>query len=330
MKVFYTLLIGVMSTGLAVAEPVERDLSKVVGPDECGECHENEVAAWRETKHFKSFQEISRSDEGRKIAKKMGVKRIKKDSDCVACHFLSGPKGGGIRPIAGIACESCHTPAKEWVNIHNDYGGKDVKKDQETPAHKKARIRKMEAAGMIRPSDVYELANNCYGCHLVPNEKLVNTGGHKAGSEFELVAWSQGEVRHNYARSKTGKENVESSVERKRLLFVVGHALELEHSLRAVGEATKKADYAVKMAKRAKASKARVKKISGIIGVPELDQMVKASAGAKLKLNNRAQLSAAADKVQAAARKLAANYDGAGWGALDKYLPKKYKGAPAK
>lgn len=312
------------------AEPVPRDLNKVVGPEECGECHKDEVAVWRETHHYKSFYDISRSDDGRKIANKMGVKRIKKDSVCVACHFLSGPKDGHIQPISGIACESCHTPAKDWIKVHSDYGGKDVKKDQETPAHKAERLRKLVAAGMIGPDNVYDLANNCYGCHLVPNEKLVNVGGHKAGSAFELVAWSQGEIRHNFMGSPDGKQNQEDSPARKRLLFVVGHTLELQHSLRGVAKATKKATYAVEMAKRAKAAAARVQKLSTLIKVPELDEIVAVAHGVQLKLNNKAPLEAAADKIAAASRRLASRYDGGAWGALDKYLPKETKGKPAK
>jgi hypothetical protein len=326
----FMILFCMTLTAAAQAEPVARDLNKVVGPEKCGECHKDEVAVWRETHHYKSFYDIARSEDGRKIATNMGVKRIKKDSVCVACHFLSGPKDGKIQPISGVACESCHTPAKDWIKVHNDYGGKDVKKAQETPAHKAERLRKIAAAGMIGPNDIYELANNCYGCHLVPNEKLVNVGGHKAGSDFELVAWSQGEIRHNFLSSPSGKVNLEAPVARKRLMFVVGHTLELQHSLRGVAKATQKDKYAVAMAKRAKAAAARVQKLATLIKVPELDQMVKVASGVQLKLNNEAQLLAAADKIAAASKRLAAGYDGSAWGALDKYLPKETKGHPAK
>ena len=41
----------------------------------------------------------------------------------------------------------------------------------------------------------------------VPEERLVNVGGHTAGSAFELVSWSQGEVRHNLQKS-AGKDGV--------------------------------------------------------------------------------------------------------------------------
>ena len=88
---------------------------------------------------------------------------------------------------------------------------------------------------MIRPRSLYQLAKNCYGCHVVPQEDLVNKGGHRAGSDFELVSWSQGEVLHNTWYSK-GKDNVAASAERKRMLYLVGLGVELETALRARGD----------------------------------------------------------------------------------------------
>ena len=55
---------------------------------------------------------------------------------------------------------------------------------------------------MNNPHNIYLIARQCYDCHTVPNERLVNVGGHLAGSQdFELVAWSQGMVRHNFLRT---------------------------------------------------------------------------------------------------------------------------------
>ena len=71
-----------------------------------------------------------------------------------------------------------------------------------------------------------------------------------AGSAFELVSWSQGEVRHNTWHSK-GRENVPASAARMRMLYLVGLGVELETALRAVGKATVRKAYAFEMAKRA-------------------------------------------------------------------------------
>ncbi|MGH6738606.1 MAG: cytochrome c family protein, partial [Bradyrhizobium sp.] len=169
---------------------------------------------------------------------------------------------------------------------------------------------------------------NCFSCHLVPNEKLVNVGGHTAGSAFELVSWSQGEVRHNNWYNK-GASNHEDSPERKRMLFLVGRIVELETALIGVSRATARADYAVKMAKRADDAR----KVIGILAkllpnVPEFPAIAEIANGAGLRLNNEAALVAAAGKVSVLGLKFSNGYDGSTFAAIDKYIPgpDKYKG----
>ncbi|MGR9105439.1 MAG: cytochrome c family protein [Gammaproteobacteria bacterium] len=309
----------------AVAGP---DPAKVVGASECGECHKKEVEAWRSTHHYTTYNELSRKKDAKKIADNMGIRRIKAESDCVNCHFTQQIVDGSVDAVSGITCESCHGAAKDWMDIHNDYGGKDVKKEQESPDHKAMRISNAVKGGMILPSDLYALANNCYQCHLVPNEKLVNKGGHKAGSAFELVSWSQGEVRHNYFSSPSGEENLEAPIERKRMFYILGNALELEHALRAIGKATEKAEYAVTMAKRVKLAVLRLEKIAAAVSAPEVKQMVDIGKSAELKLNNEAKLSASADKVAEVAKSMAQKYKGSEFAGLDSLLPSPadYKG----
>ena len=302
------------------------DPEKVVGPDECGECHRGEVQSWKNSHHFKTYRSMPRSKEAKEIGEKMGIKRIRNDSDCLACHFTSKEKGDKAKPIAGIACESCHGPAMDWLKAHSDFGGKDVKRNQEAPQHKKQRLAKVDAAGMIRPNDIYKLAANCYQCHTVPNEKLVNVGGHSHGSDFELVSWSQGEVLHNYLRSPDGKQNVESSDQRKRLMYVIGAAVDLEYSLRGVAKATVKAPYAVKMARRVKAAIGKLQKIYSTRPIPEVEAMITAGDDARLKLNNQQELTHAADKVAFLAKRLLQRYNGSELAALDVLIPTKYKG----
>jgi Cytochrome c554 and c-prime len=321
-------VVALIGAAPALAQ-TEWDFSKVVGPDACAECHKVEAEIWRGTHHFKTFTEMPRSDKARTIADKMGVRRIKSESVCLNCHFTTVVKDGERDPIAGISCESCHSPGKDWYKVHGGFSGK--KKETETAAEAQTRWAKSEAAGMIRPKQLYSLAKNCYNCHVVPREELVNKGGHPAGSDFELVAWSQGEVRHNVWYTE-GKANKEASPERKRLMYVVGQAVELETALRAVGKATVKDTYAVSMAKRAQAAKIQLAKIAAALDAPELKAMVAAAEKGKLKLNNEAQLTAAADAVADGAQKIAANYDGSTFGAVDAMLPSpdKYKGKPAR
>ena len=322
------VIFGMVLAWPAAAQNV-MDHTKIVGPDECGECHKETVALWKQTHHFKTFREMPKRKEASEIAKKMGLKRIKAGSICLDCHFTTTQAGDKRDAIAGISCESCHGPAKGYLKRHSEFSGK--KKNTESDAEKAKRWADSEAAGLIRPKDLYALAKNCYGCHTVPQEELVNKGGHPAGSPFELVSWTQGEVRHNVWYTE-GKSNPEASAERKRMLYVVGLAVELETALRAVGKATAKADYAVKMAKRAKRAQQRFDKVAAALSAPEIGAIAAAGKSAKLKLNNGAALNGAADKVAAATKKLVASHDGSGFGAIDGLIPKadKYKGKPSK
>ena len=327
------LLALVLSTGHNRASEAkdssENEIEKIVGPEECGECHKAEVHTWRQTKHFKTYKEMPRKKKAKEIAGKMNIKRMKKDSACLTCHFTSGYKKEKIKAIAGISCESCHSPAKEWLKVHGDYGGKKVTREKETPEHKEKRLAAIQESGMIRPSNLYRLAENCFQCHTVPNEKLVNTGGHKAGSEFDLVAWSQGEVRHNFSRSQ-GKKNQEASPERKRLLYVIGAALDLEFSMRSLAKATEKGKFADAMAKRVQDSMTKLNKANTLVPIPEIEEMLTVAGNVKLIPNQEAMLNTASDKVAISTRKMSDGYDGSKWAALDQLLPNvdKYKGKP--
>lgn len=319
-------LLGAAATATgALAYDLHRDPAKVMGPDACGECHKPSVQVWKGSHHASTFANLPRSDKAREIAGKMGVKSLKADSECLSCHFTAKEEGGKDVTIAGISCESCHGAGKGFIKVHSDFGGANATAETESAAHRAERWKKSEAAGMIRPGDLYSLAENCYQCHTVPNEKLVNTGGHAAGSAFELVAWSQGEVRHNVWYTKT---NDEADANRKRMMFITGQMLDLEYALRGVAVATQKADYAVTMAKRAQNAVARLAKIGELVsGAPEIKAAAAAGAAASLKLNNERELTAAAEKVKAQAQAFAKKYDGAQFGAIDPYLPKKFKGA---
>tara|TARA_E500000305_G_C4024273_1_gene240833 strand:- start:576 stop:1640 length:1065 start_codon:yes stop_codon:yes gene_type:complete len=303
---------------------------KMIGPAKCAECHKTETEIWKGTHHFSTFTELTRRKESGDIAERMGMRRIKSESLCLNCHFSTVETASGdLEPVAGISCESCHGAASAWQPIHSGFSGK--KEGQESPEEIALRWEKSEAAGMIRPKDMYRWAKNCFSCHVVPEEKLVNVGGHKAGSPFELVAWSQGEVRHNTWHNK-GASNAAASLNDKRLMFVVGRAVELETALRAVGKATQKANYAVSMAKRAQAARQAIAALEGFLKIAELTEMGTVANSAGLKLNNDAALSAVADKVGALTQEIADKYDGSSFGAIDKYLPQEsaYKGVPAR
>jgi len=322
---FGLTVFGGSSTSHAAAQ-LRLDPGLVKGPDACGECHKTSIQKWKATHHATSFKKLPRKKLAKKIAKAMGLKRIKAGSDCLTCHFTSAKKGSRVKPIAGITCESCHGAGKDWIDVHSEFGGKGVTAATEKPEHKVSRYKKSEAAGMIRPSRLYDVAQNCYSCHTVPNEKLVNVGGHPAGSKFDLVAWSQGEVRHNVWYSK---DNNEASKNRKRMMYVVGMALDLEYALRGVAKATQKARFAVAMATRASAARKAMEKIAAAVAAPELKAILAAANSAGLKLNNEGPLTKAADGIQKAARAFSAKYDGSKMAAIDVMIPTKFMGQAA-
>jgi hypothetical protein len=305
---------------------VASDLSKIVGPNACAECHKQEAEAWKGTHHFQTFREMPRRKEANEIAAKMGVQRIRSDGLCLTCHYTVQEKENQRQPIAGISCESCHSAGEDWIKVHSGFSGKTEK--TETKAEQEARWKLAESKGMIRPSSLYRLAKNCYSCHVVPQEDLVNKGGHPAGSAFELVSWSQGEVRHNTWRSK-GKENVPANAARKRMLYLVGLGVELETGIRAVSRATVRRLYAFEMAKRVdRARKQLAAAAKAAPDVPEIAKMVEYAYSAGLKLNNERALTAAADGISKLLSSIAAKYDGSTMAGLDALIPgpDKFKG----
>jgi len=319
-----------MVSGFAPVGVVASDPVKIAGPNACAECHKQEVEAWKGTHHFKTFREMPRNTQANKIAERMGVRRIKSESLCRNCHFTVQQKDNTDEPIAGISCESCHGAGKDWIKVHSGFSGKTA--PTESKAEEAARWKLADSKGMIRPRSLYALAKNCYSCHVVPQEDLVNKGGHRAGSAFDLVAWSQGEVRHNTWYSK-GKDNVPANAARKRLLYLIGLGVELETALRAVGKATARKAYALEMARRAdRARKALAAAAKAVPTVPEIAKIVELAHSAGLKLNNERALLAAADGVSKLLAGLAETYDGSTMAGLDSLMPgaDKFKGTARK
>jgi len=280
------------------------DSSKVVGPEECAECHEASVKIWRNTHHAKTFKAMPRTKEAKAIAKTLNIRRIKTDDTCADCHFTRMVKNSNKeKAIAGISCESCHGPAKDWLKVHNDYGGKNVKKQNESAAHKQQRINNAVKGGMVRPGNLYAIYKSCYQCHTVANEKLVNSTKHQAGSDFELVKWSNGEIRHNVFHTG-GKSNPKDNAAKKKLKYVLGQALDLEYALRGLAKATVDGKYSRAMIKRAKAALAELEKLNAKESSSEVTAIIAAATSANLAANNAKALKASADKIASHTKKL--------------------------
>ena len=184
--------------------------SQVVGNKKCIECHESEIKAWQKTKHYHN-KDLHTNEKAATIARKMGITsaaKIRTSGLCTQCHFTVQKIGTApAKAIDGVSCESCHGGAKEWLDLHNIA---DRREPGDTPAKRSERVAKSIAAGMLYPDQIHQVAENCYSCHIVTDEKLVNVGGHPPGStDFELASWAAGEVRHNFFLSK-GTKNAET------------------------------------------------------------------------------------------------------------------------
>ncbi len=315
------LVIGViLSTSLLMHDGYANDPLNTVGPEQCVDCHSGVHSIWEESTHYVTYEELASSDRGLDIAEAMGIDDIEGiDGECVGCHFtLVGESDDDLEPIAGISCESCHGAALDWYETHGEYPGEGP--ESESPAQKEARIAAAEEAGMIRPAHIDAIAANCLGCHTVPNEKLVNVGGHTAGSDFELVSWSQGEVRHNVFWND-GEDNAEASAERKRVLYIVGLATDLQFSLLALGKATEDGDYLAAMQQRVSNALAQLEQANSAKELPELNSIIAVAKSAPLTVGSQDALQEVANSIGTQVSKFATGYDGSALAAIDSLIP---------
>ncbi|MEO5375171.1 MAG: cytochrome c family protein [Alphaproteobacteria bacterium] len=306
-------------SSVARAEREALDASLVVGPTACGKCHKAIAARWNTSHHAEGLYSLPQSKDARTIASKLGIKNFLTDARCAPCHVTINSDRAQAEPIAGVSCESCHGAGFRWNTFHGEYSGK--KPETETEEERIRRWKRSEKDGMIRPLRVYEWAKNCFSCHVVANEDLVDQGGHTPGNEnYELLAWSLGEVRHNITEPP-GTENRMPDQARQRLVFVIGVVADLEHSLRAVALATRKSPYAAAMAKRVQTAREKMNAIDTALSLPETANVVKAIANVKLRLNNRDELVAAAELVSSAGTQIAQTYTGETFAPIDSLLP---------
>lgn len=324
---------------LTEAQELER-AGKIIGPEKeegnCAKCHSVETDAWKQTKHYSTFKEAHRSEEAKEILAAMGEKSMKRATECRQCHYTSTIKKDSLRATYGVTCESCHGPAKEWLSIHvkqgGDPDGADLKWGEaklETPEQHASRLGKSQELGMISSDMIYGIAKNCFGCHTVPNEKVVNVGGHPAGSDdFDLVAWSQGELLHNFATAegtdKSG-QNLPASIEKQRRLFITGKLVDLETTLTNISQTQDQSGkYYAAMVERATKVSTELKTIVKSAGLSDLAPVVNGLPGA-FTAANAGEFAA---KLASATQAFLSTHDGSDLGALDAFLPTETKGSP--
>ena len=203
--------------------------------------------------------------------------------------------------------------------MHGEYVSGDA--ESESADEKAERKNTAKEAGQIRPEQINLIAANCLSCHTVPNEELVNIGGHTAGSDFELVSWSQGEVRHNLFWNN-GEDNAEATPERKRVVFVVGYATDLEFSLRALGKSTETGKYREAMADRVKKMVANLTAINEKLNSTDLSSALAAASEIDVAAEpDQGKIDGVADKIQSAIQAFTETNNGEALSAIDDMLP---------
>lgn len=264
----------------------------VKGAKLCEECHEEEFKIWGKTKHFTSFRNVHREpkDSAKPSPKKIlkavgGQKRMKRNETCYLCHYTLEKKDAGAKPAvkSGTSCESCHGASSDWLAVHDNYGGKDVKREQEAPAHKEKRFAESKAAGLIWPTMKYEIAENCMTCHGLANPNLkaddlakMLGAGHPINPSFELVKYSQGSVRHRHYPPDI-KTNAEMTPKEQAELYVIGQAAALV-SASSVMSKSSEAKYKEAQNKRveiAKSALSGIPEAAGLLAAPTRENAVK-------------------------------------------------------
>lgn len=297
----------------------------------CGECHTAEWDVWKDTNHATGFDTMHRTESARDILSQMDLRVTKRqESLCMRCHYTVG---ADRQAIAGVSCESCHGPGRDWIDVHNQWGEGVTHPEQEAPENRERRIAESIEGGMLRPSgDLYAVAANCYECHTVPMEELVNRGGHSTGSAgFDLVKRVE-EVRHNFVHAQWGDPggNRELSSERTRMMFVVGRILGYEFSIRGLAAASASGRYASAMERRVKQAYRELEEVAAVAPVPEVVEVLRVGADLRLVPDNRAQLEGAAERIRAIGQRFTGSADGAALASLDPLIAgDRPAGAPA-
>lgn len=216
---------------------------KVDDNSRCIDCHSLEFKAWQRTHHHDS-QNAGDSDLAFELTFELDLAEMREVELCSRCHFTRVPVAGQTH-FYGVSCESCHGPARDWGPSHHQ-----VWDELEGVASREEHLQLLVSSHMIRPQRLYDLAQNCFECHIMAREEqeisvetLVNTktaeGQHPASSPgFELLAWSQGEIRHNFRKPDNSEDPANPDTEHQHALYVVGKLLDLEYSLRALSQAT--------------------------------------------------------------------------------------------
>jgi hypothetical protein len=273
------------------AAPVVEHVS--LGSKQCQSCHQAIFEHEKESRHWLSFKEFSQGA-GADVAAKMNVpKPTEVGTRCVECHGHTYLNDRGKLKTEPISCEACHGKAGDYLAAHNStydpakHGG-----DQNAFLAK--RRAASVAAGMTAQWRLNGGYRNCFTCHVGTDEPIVNTAGHPVMTNFELLAFSQGSVRHWHGTDMTADKPG-----RLGAIHLAGQAMMLEKSLQAVGTSQAAGAFRTQYFQMAKAAQARLVALSSLApSIAELKAITAATAAvASMTDGNPAECAALAKTI---------------------------------
>jgi Cytochrome c554 and c-prime len=130
-----------------------------------GEQH-NQFLVWSQRDfHTKAFL-ILTTARSTQIAQSLGIENASTSERCTVCHSPMAELASArlIRPAQrdeGVACESCHGPAEEWLRSH-------TRKDYTYAMRVSSGLRDLR--------NIYVRANACVACHELTDREIANSG----------------------------------------------------------------------------------------------------------------------------------------------------------
>lgn len=158
----------------------------------------NEFSRWQEyDPHATGAWQALESEQGRAIARKLGIGDPTRADQCLDCHADNVPvdmRGERFQLADGVGCEACHGGAEPWISSHAD------------PA---ATHADNLAQGLYPTEDPVRRAELCLSCHMGVPERMIThrimgAGHPRLAFELDTFTWMNPhyEVDEDYIQRK--------------------------------------------------------------------------------------------------------------------------------
>ena len=76
--VILTIALAALPIAVSMGQGVQCDPTKVMSAESCATCHANEVSVWKQTPHFRTYEELTRRPRAKEICGKLGLRSVKR------------------------------------------------------------------------------------------------------------------------------------------------------------------------------------------------------------------------------------------------------------